>query len=427
MKKNTMLCIISLGIILILSGCVTIDPTKKLARVLKDSDSSGVNLSKPKPDSMLLMYSLEGEGDKSKNGICTGPDAIEFDKRIKELANTDVMKNLRIGFAELAKLDKLDKNDRVDFEKLSFLMGSEDAIGPFGGGLASWFGGWVGGGLLRTINQVSTDLFFDIKDQNTEEHRKDVFIKLLRFYLTQYIGGKFVLRDGTKLAKPSGNIAHEKVATSDGKNKDIVSASLDQGTVSGLTTVVLEAVYDYCHGTKIVAIKDGKTNYIPYYGEIDSRTPDGKHLYNLAYTKKDVDDYLFGEENNNTPTIVTFYEEALKKDKEYFMDYICKECDKRKKEVSAIRKLSNLAANGSKTAAGTAAKSLGGLGASFGGFLKISIGDNDSVKQIVETVASVAAKRKTEYLLYALKANCETNNSCANNFNKLVDLVEKFD
>lgn len=250
---------------------------------------------------------------------------------------------------------------------------------------------------------------------------------MLQYYLYTYIDGEFVLKDGTKLAKPSGNITHDKVNSSDSsadaKNKNTISASLDNGTVAGLATVLLEALYDHCDATKTIAIKKGKTVYSPEYVEDKSS---GNYL--MVYKQSTPDDYLFGDENNK-PTSLAYRMGELKEDIDArYHYYICDKEDKdkpvaalmtahddkkdiskkvvvkckkdiSKEDILAIRKFTKAAAEMNKSIAGSTIKSIGGLGLSFGGFFKLSIGDNDSVKQIVETTATTTTKRVTESLM----------------------------
>jgi len=190
----------------------------------------------------------------------------------------------------------------------------------------------------------------------------------------------------------------------------------------------LEAFFDHCLKTPIYANEKHKAIYEPVY----EKTNKDSNKFNLFYEETKIDDHFFSEENYNIPTVAKFYiveseeiDYIVRKDR----SEITNEEKERIKNIQAIRRISNFSAVTTKAAVGATFKSLGGLGASFGGFFKFSLGDNEAINQIVETAASVAARRKTENILYSLLDNgqfykCGTAENETSCLTKVQDLLK---
>lgn len=424
--------------IFILSGCVTIKPTEKLVKALGNPTIKVTDEAKNEVKKEAEKLSEEKKREvaeakmlkqKNKENICGFSNKNALSPPIKDLLEDsmirDFSRNLS-AFRELVQeplplepvsyLDKskfealISRENKLDLEKSEFWLTLRQPTGFMGRG-----------GFLATINQLSHDL---LKNDAISGHE---FEDMLRFYLLKYFDGKFVLRNGTQLAKPSGSITHEKIKTNKSE-KGIVSTSLDKSTVTGLTTVILEAIFDYCLETPAYAYKKGIPIYEEEYLEIAGHP--GK--FNLVYLGKDpIDDYLF--DDAIIPTATKFNEELRSDLKDCEEKKICKMT---KDDVKRIRQVSDFSAETTSAVAGAALKSLGGFGLSAFGFFKFSFGDNDSINQIVEAATSVATRRKTEHLLYVLIENGEsyncgkkeiTNEEITNCSQKVKDLLEKFD
>lgn len=475
MRKITISFFISFIVMIVLSGCVTISPTDKLSSALGSSVIKKNNKSNSDTES----------GDKSKKDF---QDTLNK----RNICNPDLGIlggiGLPVDTMNLKDLIKpLDRPLTQDLVKnlLALRVGIVDSNYPNNGlNLAAsefrvWF--WNPIGFLSAIDELSKSLL-----ENDHDSR-DELAKRLHSYLKIYLDGEFVLRDGTTISKPGGNITNKRITKKvDGKEVEetFLSTSLEIGTVTGLTTVILEAIFDHCLDTPVYAFRNNKVMYQPYYkptgeiiidkegeninegeiirvnkGEIIKdkegniikakegevikivegelmkdedgeliKVRDGelvkakegevlkikkgelikfKKVTELLYAQKKVDDFFFDRDNYNRPTA------AVAKD---INPISYKEVNKEFEEnIQAIRRISNFAATTTKAAVGASFKSIGGLGASFGGFFKFSIGDNDAINQIVETAASVAARRNTEYMLYKLMNDNEKEYMCGEN------------
>ncbi len=467
---------------IVLSGCVTISPTDKLTSALGGSVIKLNNKSNSATES----------GDKSKKDF---QDALE---KKRNICNPDLGILSGIGFPVdtmgLKDLIKpLDRPLTQDLVKnlLALRMGMVDSNHPNNSlNLAEsefrvWF--WNPIGFLNAIDELSKSLLVNDFDS------KDELAKRLHSYLKTYLDGEFVLRDGTSISKPVGNITNKRITKKvDGKEVEetFLSTSLEIGTITGITTVILEAVFDHCLKTPVYASQNSKVMYKPYYrptgdiiedekgevikggviikvaeGEIIKdkegevikikegklikdgegefiKIKDGELIKDkegevikikegeriqfwkvteLLYVKGMVDDFFFGKDNYNQPTAATAKDSDL-------ISYEPANNEEFIENIQAIRRISNFAATTTKATVGASFKSIGGLGASFGGFFKFSIGDNDAINQIVETAASVAARRNTEYMLYKLmndhekKYKCGEDNDCFTTVSNLLKI-----
>ncbi len=428
--------------ILILSGCVTINPTGKLVSALGNPTIKMTDKAKEKTkqEAKKEVEKLSEERkkevaetkvlkQKNKENICSFSDNNVLSPPVRKLLENsmiqDFSRNLsafRALVQEPLPLELVPYLDKSKFELfIQKLISPENKLdlnnSKFWLTLRQPAGFMGAGGFLAAINQLSHDL---LENHATSSHE---FEEMLRFYLLNYIDGKFVLRNGTQLAKPSGSITHERIKT-DKDEKGIVIASLDKSTVTGLTTVILEAIFDYCLETPAYAYKKRKPIYEQVYLKIEGHP--GK--FNLVYQEKDpIDDYLF--DDAIIPTATMFNKELhsdLKEDCEKG-----KICRMTENDVKRVRRVSDFSAEITTAVVGAAFKSLGGAGLSAFGFFKFSFGDNDSINQIVEAATSVATRRKTEHLLYELIENGESY-SCgikeaSNCSQKVQDLLERFD
>ena len=156
----------------------------------------------------------------------------------------------------------------------------------------------------------------------------------------------------------------------------------------------------------------------------------------MVYKEDYSNDYLFGSENNKPTHLAYLIKESGESDSYYY--YICDKKAKKsegcmsaiaKEDVFAIRRFAQASATVHKSIAGSIIKSIGGLGASFGGFLKISIGDNDSVKQAIEALAVTTTKRVTESLmtkaLISERDKCNTQGKGWKDCDGMVSLIVK--
>lgn len=252
-------------------------------------------------------------------------------------------------------------------------------------------------GIRAFIDAMHIEYVRASSDNNVKQKIKDadgklVFSKVLLTYAKTYYKGDFVLRDGTKLAKPSKSIGFNQ--------EGVFTVSTDNDALIGLTTVFLEALSEFAFPTPVTVNSTNKKSYKQSYNQtsktIASQEDPNKllPLYELLYLEEDKPDYL--TESNFQPTVLTLNDKffngpPLVAEKEVGISEI---------ELTAMRHISSNIADGSKMVLGTTLRSAGGAGLSFGAFAKLSIGDNDALVKIVETAIEVLSRRLLEYRLY---------------------------
>lgn len=233
--------------------------------------------------------------------------------------------------------------------------------------------------LIRTLyDQNVREKILNAKKQNMI-----VFDGILLKYVKAYIDGNFVLRNGTKLSKPDGSINFK-----DG----MINAAVDNDTVIGLTTVLFEALSEFLFPTPIFADVGGKKIFkqAPQdTGKDDDQNK--KRLYQMFYHRELMNEYFTN--TNNKPTAEEFFgvTQIAKEEKEPGIT---------KEELEVMRVYSDTAAEEAKGLSGVLFGNLGGMGVSFLGFAKFSVGDNEALGKVVQTVFSVITRRWFENSIY---------------------------
>lgn len=419
MKKTTVMYS-TLIAILFLSGCVTINPTEKLSSALKISAENKIK--------------LKITDNAAKSNICFATDPLSTP--IKTLAQNSVIQKLK---EDLAVFKILNNKENTNLDESKFRL---------------WF--FQPGGFLATINELQNDLF----SENVKLSKGDDELrKILLQYINAYLDGEFVLRNGAKLAMPGKSTVTYPSKPDSSTPPKLPAASVDNDTVTGLATVILEALFDHCLRTPVYGYTTQTENYKPIYVAQNPTDKDSK--YNLIHYEKivlDSDDFLFGEGNSNIPTALVsgqidkVYmkkcdqmfgkdEEKKSEENEEKINKMCRKDNSHRfkeefdndettgkmtgEKLLAIRRLTDLWSETNKIVAGSSFKSFGGLGFSFFGYLKFSFGDNDSLHRLVETIASVITRRETEHFLYRLveNKNNECNGNCQKEVTKMLKII----
>ncbi|SHL17098.1 hypothetical protein SAMN05216428_101323 [Nitrosospira sp. Nsp11] len=378
MNKKSLFSILASGIVIFLSGCSSlsiIEPAKNLT----EPENSIFFKKLPRDNKnnqglKILADQVLGKGHKCQNSSnnpqpAPGPKYYEDKAPLSdEMASAGTMK-------ELMKSQCGENGDMS--------MGYS--------------------GMREFIDAMHKEYVRASSDNKVKQKIKDaddklVFSKVLLTYAKTYYKGDFVLRDGTKLAKPSKSIGFNQ--------EGVFTVSTDNDALIGLTTVFLEALSEFAFPTPVTANSTNKISYKQSYNQT-SKTIASKEdpkkllpLYELLYLKEeDKPDYL--TESNLQPTVLTLKDKffngpPLVAEKEFGISEI---------ELKAMRHISSNIADGSKMVLGTTLRSAGGAGLSFGAFAKLSIGDNDALVKIVETAIEVLSRRLLEYRLYKFLYN----------------------
>jgi hypothetical protein len=312
--------------------------------------------------------------------------------------------------------------------------------------------------MLKEYSRTFSDARVQVKINKARQEKKIVFSDVFLRYAKAYHQGNFVLRDGTKLAPPSSNVTF-----SDGV---LFNVAIDDNTLTGLTTVFLEALFEFFFPTPIIAELNAETNYKQKWcvkradggkskttkliltksvsddqNVITEKPPCARIESASAINDNPIDQQLISQKSigHNTIRDEAYVCEEGDKDPEkrkkqffemiyvaeishqYFTtsnlkptaqtleqidDFYCpipvdnETVGISKNELKAIRLISSYVASGSKMVTGLGFRSIGGLGVSFGAFGKASIGDNDTLANIVETALEVFSRRLLEYELY---------------------------
>jgi len=202
MKKITIAFFISFISMSMLSGCVTISPTEKLASAL----GGPIIKRDPNLDSKNTIPKMI----QKKENICNPSVGI-----LSSLALSNTMGvNLRDSIKALDRplIQELVKNSS-EFRMLdSDLLSNEFNLEESKFKLIFW----NPIGFINAIDELSNILLLNNHNSKkniasgTEYAKSEELEKMLRFYVKEYLNGKFVLRDGTRLSKPDGKITHER-------------------------------------------------------------------------------------------------------------------------------------------------------------------------------------------------------------------------
>jgi hypothetical protein len=211
------------------------------------------------------------------------------------------------------------------------------------------------------------------------------FAAMLKGYFLAYLQGKFTLRDGTVLGKPTSGTTNAANGT---------TVTISDATESGIATVFMEALSDYGNGTPIFYQTTNSTNQVSDYRPIAQVFKAANLLTNygsdsntliLVYANRvtAVTNYFL---NGKIPTAVAFLPKLP-----VVPDYATKiqfRGGLTAQEAQFILSVSSLTETESKTLAGILIRSIGGAsggGAHFGfGSLHFSLGDNKILAEIVE-------------------------------------------
>jgi hypothetical protein len=199
------------------------------------------------------------------------------------------------------------------------------------------------------------------------EHKKITWDGLLVSYLTAYYNGEFVDRNGGTYSKPQ------------------IDLTITNETITALTAIFIEALVDY-------AIVDGKI-----------KAP-------IVYKTIEVDEKVtkvFLTAKNKTPTLVKVVKKLTGEDDlEYVIERVpasSAEPGITKQKLNFIQFASGLAGESSQSLVGTIVRAFGGVNLGIVVFGRLSIGDNDTLSKLVDTIVENTSKRTTEiFLLHTL-------------------------
>ena len=239
---------------------------------------------------------------------------------------------------------------------------------------------------------------------------------VLLAYYTAYQKGKFVLRDGPTLGAPKLHIK-----SSSGK----VSGSVDNDTTVGLITVFQEALFD-CAGKDLGMAAPLYYKTITTTNWVEDHIPSSVPDHYLQVFKPDVKekdrDFLL---NGKVPTAALI-----------FTNNVCEIIEKKpnakkgvtEKELQFVHFASGLAADQSKHLAGFIVRSLGSMDAGMFVMGSFSIGNNETLAKIIETLMACNSRRFTEHELLVLFRNYDGKDPAVNaileNYDWVYNLID---
>lgn len=278
------------------------------------------------------------------------------------------------------------------------------------------------------LKRFASEFFDTMEDPYDEEQTKLLvraerngrlaFGNLVTAYFMAYQKGSFVLRDGTALGKPKATV---KLA--EGR----ISGSVDNDTLVGLLTVFSEALYDYGLATPVYyQAKQGDVTFKEEFKE----TSAGSGEYLKFYKKQNPQvekDFLVG---GKTPTAAAFLEVRPLVDT-YAGKSPAGTRDLTVKELGFVRFCSSLAADRSKELSGLIIRSLGSVDAGMFVFGSFSIGNNETLAKVVETMLASASGRLTEHGLVKAFGRYRGDNKVVNelldHYKDLYDKISKLE
>lgn len=366
-EKITILNVLSITGILLLSGCSSLkmkNPSTYLTqqatpsvRILEFGSQENEN-----PGLNILAHQVLGKPKKSKTELSQMSKASkphisyypDEDPLSVEMRDSAVVKKIIESWINKTDIS-LSRSDFADFAEALDKQ------------------------LLRTSLDANVQNKISVARTNGQISFDDVLLR----YAKAYIQGNFVLRDGTKLAKPSGSISFKDGA---------INASTDNDTLVGLTTVFFEAFYEFIFPTPVLADIGAIISYSQAPQDTGKNDSDNKRLYAMLYHQERTNNYF--SDTNSVPTV--------EKENLFPVEQIVSDGNSgiSEKELKAIRYVSGILSEGSKSLSSVAFKNLGGIGVSFLGFVKLSLGDNDAVGKLVETSFAVFTRRSLENGLY---------------------------
>lgn len=424
-----------------MSSCARIDLNQELVKIAKPSasniltiDLQGINnnnvcltmiehqvLNNPLPSNeelSIMNNSMDETYGFQYSQLDTSPLA-------PELANTNLIKKIIDSRKSSTVVIKVPPGEFEEFVKAA--LNSLDYL-------------YNNKSVQQKIQHINN---YNLNPGNLAMNRKQIVLdKILLDYYKAYFKNNFVMRNGVKLTGP--NVSFDFV-------NGQFTASVNNDTITGVITVLLEGIYECIFPTPVIGKIDGITHYSPVYRLIPSFTITNTTINDLVNAKvpKHVVDKLtvildkeFSEEEHFTNTLIhligtkdtkkygssiinysksvtDFYEEVFEKltQTNYFtetnymptaqlyfnLEQIVDDGSKpgiSEKELNCMNFISNMAGEKSEIISGLIIKALGGfdLGLLIEG--NFSIGDNDSLAKVVETVVEVSTRRAVEYGLY---------------------------
>lgn len=348
-----------LGTTIVLGGC-SVSTKLTLPAHLRaelDAHEGGIASGAVQPQRAALLRYVAGETP-------TASDDVRIESLPSRLKNTAV----------ITKIEKLSKPHFQEIaDDVSLAVGSVNLPGNEHKELT------LTAAEVREFASLAMELAFDELDgQGSSEslaagNQESTFGKRVRAYLRAYVNGSFVDRAGVKYSKPK-------------LSKD----GVDNDTITGLITVVLEAVFDAQFQTPVYA----KSATADVFKEVTKPVPaswglPGKDLYIKVFEKSSQTTESYFTADNAKPTALAFdasIKAAVADDKAPGVDA---------KELKATMTVTKLSGEQSKAISGLLIRSFGGLTAEFviGG--EFSVGDNESLAKVVEAVVATTARRVT--------------------------------
>ncbi len=219
-----------------------------------------------------------------------------------------------------------------------------------------------------------------ISEAGTKANAKKLDLMLVA-YFKAYAAGNFVDRFGTQSTQPSLN------------------GGIDDAAITGLVSVFWEALLDYWTDVPVFGVTKAATSsnsYAPHY-KVD---PINSTQYSVDYYTLTVNTtpasalYVTGDKNLEPTALLCGYAQY-------------KECDATmpKEKWEAANRVSKLCGQGANAGASLVFGSLGKINIGFIVMPGISVGDNKTLLQIVETTADVLTRRGVQLGIYAALSN----------------------
>ena len=203
------------------------------------------------------------------------------------------------------------------------------------------------------------------------------FARTLRHYLLKYTKGEFINRSGGKVAKPQ------------------IDLTIGNDTIVGLTTVVLEAIYDFAFRTPVLVEQKVKTVKKEAWAPIDPpANMDPGEYFRKVYVEKRTIEISYFTKDNKAPTALSAnpaLQGSIVADGEIGIT---------RDELKAIQFVSNLSGEQSKALSGILFRTFGDVQIAFGVGAHVSVGDNETLAKLLDTLTEVSSRRVAEAVAY---------------------------
>lgn len=222
---------------------------------------------------------------------------------------------------------------------------------------------------LEIVTKTSTRLIDQGGEGASPSSRDRGFTRRWLYYLNQYVRGDFVDRMGARYSRPNLGLS-----------------GVDNESIVGIVTATLEALYD--HSFALPVYYTHREAFEPEFKKSEDEDPD---LYRQVFRKVLQRDYF--NTAGRIPTSVGFDDNARPVATGGRRGIT-------ESEVRAVQFVAGLSEEQSKALSGLLLRLFGDIEVSFVVGGHFSVGDNDTLARLAETVVGVSARRATEAAAY---------------------------